>query len=411
MTMRLPLLGLVLALLGIPAVQADAGGLKKQQRNLQAPPPEESIEEDVETRQEATCNKDGFSRFPYLGRENSERLLLKEGVISSLPKSLCGHNTSKNVILVVGDGMGWEMSRAGAIAKRVLDELQGLGCDTKVGCPDNLEAIEAFAGRTLDDYYTSGKGSGMSYQELENFALVTTSSVLLQQPEKGNHYAPPRSMLNGTVEDRDNGMAPLALNECGFPIDFSPLDFELYGGNMVLWNDTMGGQYPWDSRYFQLDMDTTVERSFGDGFDPTYIMQHATDSANTASALATGHKAAVNMMSVDLYEEEVSTLVEDAMHCHKAGGVVSTVPVLHATPGAFVTHSNSRKNKEQLKRGFRKINPTLAIGVCGDGLYPYVDDLQAMRNGTLSSQWTLFEQKRNVSAAVGISPWSYLLIS
>lgn len=105
-------------------------------------------------------------------------------------------------------------------------------------------------------------------------------------------------------------------------------------------------------------------------------------------------------MSVDLFEQDVSTILEDAMACQKAGGVVTSVPVLHATPGAFVTHSNYRKARDQLKRSFRKVAPTLASGVCGGGYYPYEEDLQSMRNGSLSSSWTLFEQKRNVSSEV-----------
>lgn len=55
----------------------------------------------------AKCTNDGSSKFPNLGHESSERLLLREGVISSIPKSLCGRPGNKNVILVVGDGMGW----------------------------------------------------------------------------------------------------------------------------------------------------------------------------------------------------------------------------------------------------------------------------------------------------------------
>ena len=44
------------------------------------------------------------------GKDNSERLLLREGVIDEIPSSLCGsEKPQKNVILVVGDGMGWEM--------------------------------------------------------------------------------------------------------------------------------------------------------------------------------------------------------------------------------------------------------------------------------------------------------------
>ncbi len=38
--------------------------------------------------------------------DNSERLLLREGVIPEIPKSLCTNaDKGKNVILVIGDGM------------------------------------------------------------------------------------------------------------------------------------------------------------------------------------------------------------------------------------------------------------------------------------------------------------------
>ena len=51
------------------------------------------------------------------------------------------------------------MVRAGAIGKRVVDELTELGCDIATGCADTDiadTAREAFQGRTLDDYYTEG---------------------------------------------------------------------------------------------------------------------------------------------------------------------------------------------------------------------------------------------------------------
>ena len=48
-----------------------------------------------------------------------------------------------NVIIMIGDGMGWNMARAAAVAK---------------GAP----------------FYTSGKGSGLSFQKLTGYGLVTT---------------------------------------------------------------------------------------------------------------------------------------------------------------------------------------------------------------------------------------------
>jgi hypothetical protein len=107
-------------------------------------------------RRTQSCNSQGFSAFPNLGHENSERLLLREGAITRIPASLCGNPGAKDVILIIGDGMGWEMARAGSIAKQVVAELKGLGCSIEAGCPGNLAAINQFTGRTLDNYYTEG---------------------------------------------------------------------------------------------------------------------------------------------------------------------------------------------------------------------------------------------------------------
>jgi hypothetical protein len=87
-------------------------------------------------------------------------------------------------------------------------------------------------------------------------------------------------------------------------------------GVIVVWNTVKGGGFPWDIRYYQENPDTST------GFDPEYVMRH--DSAPNAGTMATGRKAAVNML---LYEENISTLVEDAMYCGLAGDVVTTFPI------------------------------------------------------------------------------------
>ena len=111
----------------------------------------------------AQCRSGGLQLFPFVGEDSSQRLLKREGVINTIPSNLCSikddpdRKGRKNVILVVGDGMGWEMARAGAIARQVLDELESFGCNTMEGCPDNQAAMDAFEGRALQDYYTAGK--------------------------------------------------------------------------------------------------------------------------------------------------------------------------------------------------------------------------------------------------------------
>jgi len=393
---------IIMAALANITVQVDADGqrkLKKAKKQNKAKktkkgsamPSEPSISLDSEPVM-LSCPKTGIP--PSVGKDNSERLLFREGVIDEIPSSLCGsEKPQKNVILVVGDGMGWEMVRSGAVAKLVLEELKELGVDTVNGSTGAVAeaAKAAFKGRTLDDYYTEGKGHGLSFQELDGFSLMTTTTTVIQSPNDGAHYAPASSLLEGGVADHDNGMANLALDECGDPIDFDPRDFEADGGNMVLWDIVKGGMFPWDENYYKSS-------DFSEGFDPEYIMRHATDSASTAGTMATGHKGAVNMMGVDLYEEKVSTIIEDAMMCGKAGGVISSVPVLHATPGAFVTHSNYRKNTLQLQNGFKEVNPTFASGGCASRYQPSEEHKQSMVDGALSNEWTFLHTDPSIPA-------------
>ena len=58
------------------------------------------------------CKRDGTPSRPDFGEDSAPRLLLREGVIDEIPTDMCDmqrNMTMKNVILVVGDGMGWEM--------------------------------------------------------------------------------------------------------------------------------------------------------------------------------------------------------------------------------------------------------------------------------------------------------------
>jgi alkaline phosphatase len=117
------------------------------------------------------------------------------------------------------------------------------------------------------------------------------------------------------------------------------------------------------------------------------------DSAPTASAYATGIKAAVDIISQDLYERNVPTIVEEAMNCGKAGGAITSVNMLHATPAAFIAHSNNRNNRRQLTQSFEAVNPTYSMGVCQPSLT--LTDAQMAKyraGGVKSSEWILLEQ-------------------
>ncbi len=106
------------------------------------------------------------------------------------------------------------------------------------------------------------------------------------------------------------------------------------------------GKAVWDAFPVQLAASTFAVNG---GYDPAAVWasfeaacQKPTDSAAAATALATGHKTKNGMIGVDPDGQPLKNLVEQAEAKGKASGVVSSVPLSHATPAGFVAHANSR---------------------------------------------------------------------
>ena len=225
---------------------------------------------------------------------------------------------AKNNILIIGDGMGWEMARSSAIYNQVEKEITTL----KAAGKTDLEIKGVFASRTLDYYYASGKGSGTAFQDFKGFTLATTGSTKVAGSTNN-------SALQGSTSTHDTGDAPLR--------DSFVFDPSL---TYVNWDSTKGGETPWDADYYQ-DRGKTSE-----GFDAQYIKGDYPDSANTASTLYGGVKTYNGAISVDVHEDGFESILTEAKVLGKSGGVVTSVPITHATPAAAVANVNSR-NKYQ----------------------------------------------------------------
>lgn len=79
--------------------------------------------------------------------------------------------------------------------------------------------------------------------------------------------------------------------------------------------------------------------------DFDYSMQNATDSAAAATALFTGKKTANGRIAVN--EDGTSRFIsisEKAQRMGKATGIVTSVYLSHATPGAWMSHNKARSN-------------------------------------------------------------------
>ncbi|MBD2362208.1 alkaline phosphatase [Anabaena minutissima FACHB-250] len=208
-----------------------------------------------------------------------------------------------NVILMIGDGMGWNIARSAAIAKG-------------------------------GAFYTAGKGSGLSFQTLSGYALVTTYGTTIEGSTSVKSTG--NSALDGS-----NSLTGASPVRAGFSFQHTPFNpgTTINGdtslpGNLAGYDVTKGGPTPW----------IPLSPANPGSYDKEYIKYSYPDSANTATTLYTGVKSYNNAMGVDIYEQKLKTIVEIAKEQGKSTGVVTSVPVSHATPGAAVSFVN-RRNK------------------------------------------------------------------
>ncbi|WP_416666764.1 alkaline phosphatase [Egbenema bharatensis] len=204
---------------------------------------------------------------------------------------------AKNVIIMVPDGMGWEMARAGAIAKLL---------------------SEGNTGTTLSDFYTEGKGTGLSFQELAGFTYATTYPTVVLGDNR-------RSALEGNALERPTGEARVAVgSDFVFDPSFNPEE-DPEGGNLVGYDPVLGGINPWTP-----------------GTDPEYIKLGWSDSSAAGTSIFTGTKTYGSGLGVDLFEQPVENIMEIAAALGKSTGTLSDVPINHATPAAPAAHVNHR---------------------------------------------------------------------
>lgn len=120
--------------------------------------------------------------------------------------------------------------------------------------------------------------------------------------------------------------------------------------------DGMGPAYTTAYRYFKDNpLTSTVELTVFDellvGMSSTYPDHdegYITDSAASATALATGHKTYNGAIGVDTKKQELLTLMEKAKKLGKKTGLAVTSQINHATPASYFAHNESRQNYNEI---------------------------------------------------------------
>jgi alkaline phosphatase len=257
-------------------------------------------------------------------------------VVSGIPSFATPAATMpKNTILMVGDGMGWEITRAAAIQKQIRN---------------------GKTGDRLGDFYKSGVGTGLNFQQLTGYTLATTYGTTIAD-SKGV-FDTSNSALDNT--EPMTGRSPLRA-EFVFDPAFNPGTKASGGattvsgakGNLVGYDPVKGGRTPWTA-----------------GTDREYIKHSYPDSANTATALYTGVKSYNNAIGVDIFEKNLDGILAQSARLGKATGLVTSVPIDHATPGAAAAHVNRRNKYDEaypaldniLQQELRIYQPQVLLG-------------------------------------------------
>lgn len=134
--------------------------------------------------------------------------------------------------------------------------------------------------------------------------------------------------------------------------------------------DGMGPAYTSAYRYFNDNPDTEeIEQTVFDrllvGMASTYparVSGYVTDSAAAATALATGVKSYNGAISVDPQKQPIPTIMEKAKQRGMSTGVAVTSQINHATPAAFLSHSESRKNYVELANKYLETDADVMLG-------------------------------------------------
>jgi alkaline phosphatase len=90
-----------------------------------------------------------------------------------------------------------------------------------------------------------------------------------------------------------------------------------------------------------------------------------TDSAAAATAMATGTKVAVGVISLRIpgSGEALATILEDSQRMGKRTGLVTTTSISHATPAAFAAHEARRDNYLEIVSDYlRDSRPNVLFG-------------------------------------------------
>lgn len=130
-----------------------------------------------------------------------------------------------------------------------------------------------------------------------------------------------------------------------------------------------------------------------------------TDSAASATAMATSHKTNNGMISVDPNGNKLNTILELAQTLGKSTGVITTDYVTGATPAAFYSHVKNRDEQQEIALQLANSSLTVAMGGGRQMFLPKSpvkagrdDDKDVVRDATLNGFGVAFDSQEMLNS-------------
>ncbi len=125
--------------------------------------------------------------------------------------------------------------------------------------------------------------------------------------------------------------------------------------------------------------------------DADYLSRDYTDSGAAATAMSTGKKVFSGSLGIGMDGDTLTHIAQAAKAAGKSVGIVSSVPLSHATPAGFIAHNHSRHNLEEI--GKYMLFHTLADVIMAPGHPLYNNDgEQEEKSPRYVGGWDIWEQ-------------------
>jgi len=155
---------------------------------------------------------------------------------------------------------------------------------------------------------------------------------------------------------------------------------------------------------FPAIIETKPEKVLSSGYNaeaihknPINLNNSFTESAAAGTAIACGKKTYNGAIGIGAMNDTLANLTELAKSLGKSAGIVTTVPISHATPASFVAHCSERRNYQEIARQMLFNSKLDVLMGCGNPDYNNNGEFQKMNAKYVGGE-DLWEQLKNTDS-------------